>query len=883
VDAAGQYHFYHFSDLGIFDADGRLVEIQSVGYDITDRKRAEEALQESETRFRELAENIQEVFWMTNTDFTEVFYISPAYEAIWGRTRASLYEQPASFAAAIHPEDRDRALAVLQQQPPQPWEMEYRVVQPDGTLSWIWEQAFPVVEPSGEIQRVVGICQDISDRKQFAATLQQRLQREQSLNRVFQAIHQSFELEIVFATATAETSRLLGGVNCNVVQYLPAQGIWKHVAEVRHNPSLPSLIGLEISDLGNPFAEQLKRQQIVRVEATDRLADPINQDVANSVPGAWVLIPLLVEGEIWGSFTLNTQEQPFAWTDEQVELAQTVAAQLEVAIQQAELYQQVEQEKQNLLKSQTALLQAQQIAQVGSWELDAATQAMVWSDTLYQIFGFDPALPELDFAEVMMNHVHPEDRPRLEQALMQAMTQGIAYEIDLRIFRADGSMGYMEARAEAMRNEQGEIVKIFGTSLDISDRKQAEQQLQTLVEATAATTGQDFFPALVSRMATALNVTYALVTEEINGELHALAFWANGALQPTFTYRPANGPCGWALRDGIFYCPSLVQRMFPQALDLVQMGAESYLGIALHDRQGRAIGNLCILNTQPIPEPQQAENLLRVFAARASAELERERATQALEQLNQELEAIVSQRTAALTQRTTQLEVSNKELESFSYSVSHDLRAPLRHVNGFVSALQQRLQNHAALSDPKVVHYLHVIETSSQKMALLIDGLLTFSRLGRKPITYSPVSLRELVDEAIVLAQNNPDTTIPVEFVIGELPTIQGDVTLLQQVLSNLIGNAVKFSRHHPTPRIEIGSLPGGTIFIRDNGVGFQMEYADKLFGAFQRLHAQTEFEGTGIGLAIVQRIVHRHGGIIWAESQPNQGAIFYFTISRSS
>ena len=236
-----------------------------------------------------------------------------------------------------------------------------------------------------------------------------------------------------------------------------------------------------------------------------------------------------------------------------------------------------------------------------------------------------------------------------------------------------------------------------------------------------------------------------------------------------------------------------------------------------------------------------------------------------------------------LQQTATQLEAVNKELEAFSYSVSHDLRAPLRHINGFVNALQQKLATHHALTDSQVVHYLQVIETSSQKMALLIDGLLTFSRLGRKPIVYSPVSLRELVDEAIVLAQNNPDTTSPVEFVIGELPTIQGDVTLLQQVLSNLIGNAVKFSRHQPAPRVEIGTLPDGTIFVRDNGVGFDMKYVDKLFGTFQRLHAQTEFEGTGIGLAIVQRIVHRHGGTIWAESQPNQGATFYFTISRSS
>jgi PAS domain S-box-containing protein len=232
-----------------------------------------------------------------------------------------------------------------------------------------------------------------------------------------------------------------------------------------------------------------------------------------------------------------------------------------------------------------------------------------------------------------------------------------------------------------------------------------------------------------------------------------------------------------------------------------------------------------------------------------------------------------------IQQTLAQLAATNQELESFSYSVSHDLRAPLRHINGFVNALRQKLESHQALSDPKVTHYLQVIETSSQKMALLIDGLLALSRIGRKPMGSKTIALRVLVDEAITLAQSNAQRPAAVEFVIGELPIVRGDPTLLQQVFANLIGNAVKFSRHQSAPRIEIGSLSEGTIFVRDNGVGFQMDYADKLFGAFQRLHAQTEFEGTGIGLAIVQRIIHRHGGTIWAESQLNQGATFYFKV----
>ncbi|MEG5065681.1 PAS domain S-box protein [Microcoleus sp. B3-A4] len=241
----------------------------------------------------------------------------------------------------------------------------------------------------------------------------------------------------------------------------------------------------------------------------------------------------------------------------------------------------------------------------------------------------------------------------------------------------------------------------------------------------------------------------------------------------------------------------------------------------------------------------------------------------------------------ALSERTEQLEAANQELESFSYSVSHDLRAPLRHISGFVEALKQRLELTEALSDRKIVHYMEIIEDSSQKMSLLIDGLLALSRVSRTELRQIPIDLSRLVQNAIKLTKPptvaDPTQTLhSVEFAVGNLPTVMGDPTLLQQVFSNLISNAVKFSRGRTPATIVIEGLPDGTIFVKDNGVGFPMEYADRLFGAFQRLHSQREFEGTGIGLAIVQRIIHRHGGTVWAESLPSQGATFYFKLGQT-
>ncbi|MDX2228398.1 MAG: PAS domain S-box protein [Leptolyngbyaceae cyanobacterium bins.349] len=237
----------------------------------------------------------------------------------------------------------------------------------------------------------------------------------------------------------------------------------------------------------------------------------------------------------------------------------------------------------------------------------------------------------------------------------------------------------------------------------------------------------------------------------------------------------------------------------------------------------------------------------------------------------------------ALAERSQQLEAANHELELFSYSISHDLRAPLRHINGFISALAKQLSQEEALQNSQTAHYLQVIEHSSQQMGLLIDGLLNLSRVGRQPLRHESIPIARLVQQAIQLVQWGPQGTPDVQFVVGELPTVTGDATLLQQVFSNLIDNAVKFSRSRKPARIDIGSLPNGTVYVKDNGVGFDMTYADQLFGAFQRLHPRSEFEGMGMGLAIVQRIMHRHQGTIWAESQPNAGTCFYLQFADSS
>jgi signal transduction histidine kinase len=251
-----------------------------------------------------------------------------------------------------------------------------------------------------------------------------------------------------------------------------------------------------------------------------------------------------------------------------------------------------------------------------------------------------------------------------------------------------------------------------------------------------------------------------------------------------------------------------------------------------------------------------------------------------------QLEALINDLEKRVAERTAELEAANKELEAFAYSVSHDLRAPLRHINGYVELLQKR--GGAALDD-KSRHYMDTICDAAQKMSALIDDLLDFSRMGRRDLAFQRVDLEKLVRE--VIADLEPDAAgREIAWHIGELPRVGGDAAMLRIVLVNLIANAVKFTGPRETARIEIGSLPGResdgdggetVIYVRDNGVGFDMTYGDKLFGVFERLHSASEFPGTGIGLANVQRIVARHGGRTWAEGEVDQGASFYVALPR--
>ncbi len=436
------------------------------------------------------------------------------------------------------------------------------------------------------------------------------------------------------------------------------------------------------------------------------------------------------------------------------------------------------------------------------------------------------------------------DMPAHWRAVHRRCLAGAVEHCDEDAFpRADGTVDWLRWDVLPWRRSDGEIGGIMIFSEDITARKQAE---------TALRESEERFRTLVNSMSQLAWVADA----------DGATIWYNQRWYE-YTGTTPEQMMGWGWQ--VAHDPARLPQVRARWQAAIASGEPFEMEFPLR----RADGQFRHFLNRGQPLKDARGRVRQWYGTNTDVEILKQ-AEDKVRLLNQELEHRVSERTA-------ELKAANQELEAFSYSVSHDLRAPLRHIAGFVQLLSKDAG--PRLSETSR-HHLAVIDGATKKMASLIDDLLAFSRVGRVGMQTSAVELEPLVRE--VVAEFAAETRHrQVAWQIGPLPGVRADRALLRLVLLNLIGNAVKFTATRAATVIEIGAEVNGaaTVFVRDNGVGFDPQYAHKLFGVFQRLHSQTEFEGTGIGLANVQRIIHRHGGEVWAEGALDAGATFFFSL----
>ncbi|MCW5672403.1 MAG: PAS domain S-box protein [Hydrogenophaga sp.] len=481
-----------------------------------------------------------------------------------------------------------------------------------------------------------------------------------------------------------------------------------------------------------------------------------------------------------------------------------------------------------------------------------------------RVYGMDPQyIIGRHIGECVKPDVWADIEPRMRAALA-----GQPQHFETWRPTIDGQQIFVSASYLPDFNDEGTVQGLFVQIIDITERKRIEERVVHLNEELEQRISERSLELLESEQRFRLMVDnlrdYCIFFMDADG---VITDWTDSA-QRMDGYSPTQM---LGRHYGVLFDPVNPDHGKVSAMQMLRLAA-SRGQHELHNWHIRKDGSQYWSHSVLIALRDDSGEL-KGFAKVNRDMTDAKRLDDLMRNINDELENRV-------VERTEQLLAANKDLESFSYSVSHDLRSPLRHISSFVSLLEEHLGGQC---DEVSARYLSTIGNSARHMSQLIDGLLAFSRLGRSAVNLTAVDFTLLVDAVVGQLGHDTEGRVVDWVVAPDLPVVQGDALLLREVWANLLGNAYKYTRPRERTRIEVGwsmdPVVGYTFFVRDNGVGFDTKYAQKLFGVFQRLHRASEFEGTGIGLALTRRIIERHGGTIWAESQLGEGSVFYFSL----
>ncbi len=859
-------------EIALLDTAVRLARIA------LEKDRAEAALLGSEMRFRELADNIEDVFYNRDAKTGRIAYVSPAYASVWGRSCDSLYADPRSYIEGIHPDDRIKVITADRlNQAGQPSDVEYRVVRSDGETRWIHDHAYPVLGPLGELERVVGTARDVTARKLADLALARSNRALQMLSECNRALTRMEEEQALLE----EICRLavdVGGYRMAWVGYAldDADQTIQPMAHAGHEDGYLAAISLSWDDRtpgGMGPAGQCIRTGQPRLSGDIARADNQFHGGAEALPRGYrsaIFLPLRNAQRSFGLLGLYAAE-PQQFADEEVGLLQELADNLAFGLGALRLRQERSRIEAAVFKMATGVSSSG-----GGVFFQELVQNM--TDALDAQAGFVARLlpGEPLMARTVAGTVDGHSVPNFDYAVADSPCDGLLTSASVII--------------------NGDLARVAPDSLAVKSLQAESYVGRCLEDAKGNTVGMLF--VLFRRpleKTTFMEYTMKIFAARAAAELERLEVDTKLREQASLLDRAQDAIMVRNLDRTISYWNKGAERLYGWT-------AEEVLGKTMDDKmysnsgvleaamaqtlanQGDWAGELAQVARDGKPVLVEARwTVVRDEEGRITGVLgintdirERHRARDEVLRLNASLEERVQKRTA-------QLEFANKQLEAYSYSVSHDLRTPLSAIDGFSNLLERTLVKES--DDPvaqRGQHYLSRIRAGVVQMGELIDAMLALAQVSRSTLRWELVDLSALAHELLEGFQEQAPRAGAVLQVAPGL-VAHGDPRLLKRVLDNLLGNAWKFSARKPHTEITFGqdiNAEGDMVFfVRDNGAGFDMAYYEKLFGPFQRLHGVSEFAGTGIGLATVQRIVARHGGRVWAEAAIGQGATFYFTL----
>ena len=604
-----------------------------------------------------------------------------------------------------------------------------------------------------------------------------------------------------------------------------------------------------------------------------------------------------------GSLQIYEHELPINDGLRVEEVRITVCAENEVLViirdvsdrKQAEIALKQSQER---LKSSEYLLNAMFMRSPLAIAITDITGKFVRTNPEYQkIVGYSEVeLANLRFTDITLADDVDENLRRRDLVLNNECE---SYQMEKRFIRRDGSTVWVKASSSKIDQDNGDPPFFIGVLEDISDRKQAEASLQSLVEGAAAKTGANFFPALVEYIAKALNVRFVFVTRALKDQLKIEVSCIDGTINPSSFIGLHTSPCAVTIHKGSFECPNLTEFGFADSVVVKELGAVSYFGLAITKADGQKIGSICILDDKPIGDIPRANAILRVFAARVSAEMERFEALESLRELNQQLESRVEERTQALQYANQKLSVTNAELaratklkDEFLANMSHELRTPLNAILGMSEGLLSDTFGDLNARQKKA---LTLIESSGRHLLELINDILDVARIesGKFSLSVSSVGVSQLCQSSLsFIKQMASKKQVRLEVIVpSHLGVIVVDDLRMRQALINLLSNAVKFTPTGGKICLEVKLMPidetnlsvvndlsHAIIFaIADTGIGISPENIDKLFQAFVQIDSSftRQYAGSGLGLTIVKQIAEMHGGYVNVTSKVGEGSCF--------
>jgi len=548
--------------------------------------------------------------------------------------------------------------------------------------------------------------------------------------------------------------------------------------------------------------------------------------------------------------------------------------------------------EQSLKDARDRLEEAQRAAHLGNWEWDALNDQITGSEEFYWLF--DVAPEGLSRFSQFVERLHADDRERVQRDVADALKQDRPYDTDYRVRLSDGGWRDVIARGRVFVDEGGKPLRMVGTCLDITERKRMEERighlnlvLKAIRNVNQLIVREKDPETLIRRSCEVLTETRGYFSAWIalydeSGKYMTAASAGLGDAFESLKDRFRSGQlavCDKAVHECGVHVVRNPAAECPNCPAATLYRGQSAIAVRL-EHQGHIHGLLVMSMDPGLVDLVDEQNLIEEVADDIAyalhgldVETQRTAAEDDLRKHRDQLEQRVRDRTA-------QLEESNKELEAFSYSVSHDLRAPLRAIDGFTRLLADDYAPHL---DTEGKRLCSIIRENAAKMGRLIDDLLAFSRLGRAEMSLSRTDM-ETMANSVFHELTTPENLARIDFQVGALPPALADPTLMRQVWMNLLANAIKFSSKQERAVIKVSAQQnqGESVYVvQDNGAGFEMQYVGKLFGVFQRLHSSKEFEGTGVGLALVQRVIRRHGGRVWAEGEIDKGATFYFALQQ--